>query len=86
MLHGLGGVVIGRDFTLWAGCKLLRERWQTHIDAAFSRPVLMVDEAQEMIAPVLAELRLLSSTRLDSHILLTVVLAGDAARRTLAIR
>ena len=26
---------------------------------------------------VLAELRLLSSTRLDSHILLTVVLAGD---------
>jgi general secretion pathway protein A len=39
--------------------------------------VLIVDEAQEMQAPVLAELRLLSSTRLDSHILLTVVLAGD---------
>lgn len=30
-----------------------------------------------MQAAVLAELRLLSSTRLDSHILLTVVLAGD---------
>jgi type II secretory pathway predicted ATPase ExeA len=39
--------------------------------------VLIVDEAQEMIPQVLAELRLLSSTRLDSHILLTVVLAGD---------
>jgi type II secretory pathway predicted ATPase ExeA len=72
----LFGVVL-HPHNRWAGCKLLRERWQTHIDAAFSRPVLIVDEAQEMQAPVLAELRLLSSTRLDSHILLTVVLAGD---------
>lgn len=61
----------------WGGAKLLRERWQTHIDAAFSRPVLIVDEAQEMVPTVLSELRLLASTRLDSHILLTVVLAGD---------
>jgi general secretion pathway protein A len=61
----------------WAGAKVLRERWQTHIDTALSRPVLIIDEAQEMLAPVLAELRLLSSTRLDSHLLLTVALAGD---------
>ncbi len=61
----------------WAGSKVLRERWQTHIDAALSRPVLIVDEAQEMKPAVLAELRLLSSARLDSHVLLTVVLAGD---------
>ena len=61
----------------WAGCKVLRERWQNHIDAALVRPVLIVDEAQEMVPKVLAELRLLASTRLDSHILLTVVLAGD---------
>lgn len=61
----------------WGGAKVLRDKWQTHIDASLSRPVLIVDEAQEMILPVLAELRLLSSTRLDSHILLTVVLAGD---------
>ncbi len=61
----------------WGGSKVLRDRWQTHIDASLSRPVLIVDEAQEMLLPVLAELRLLSSTRLDSHILLTVVLAGD---------
>ena len=39
--------------------------------------MLLVDEAQEMQPPVLAELRLLASARLDSHILLTVVLAGD---------
>ena len=61
----------------WAGAKVLRERWQAHIDAALSRPVLIADEAQEMKAAVLAELRLLSSVRFDSHVLLTVVLAGD---------
>jgi len=62
----------------WGGAKILRERWQTQIDSALTRPVLIVDEAQEMQPAVLSELRLLSSARLDSHILLTVVLAGDA--------
>jgi type II secretory pathway predicted ATPase ExeA len=61
----------------WAGSKVLRERWQAHIDAALQRPVLIVDEAQEMKSAVLAELRLLASARLDSHLLLTVILAGD---------
>jgi type II secretory pathway predicted ATPase ExeA len=61
----------------WGGAKLLRERWQSHIDASMSRPVLLIDEAQETLLPVLAELRLLCSARLDSHLLLTVVLAGD---------
>ena len=66
-----------RPANRWGGAKLLRDRWQTHIDAALSRPVLIIDEAQEMLPTVLAELRLLSSAKLDSHILLTVVLAGD---------
>ena len=48
-----------------------------HRCLALSRPVLIVDEAQEMKPVVLAEPRLSSSARLDSHILLTVVLAGD---------
>lgn len=61
----------------WAGSKVLRERWQAHIDAALFRPVLIVDEAQEMIPVVLNELRLLCSTRLDSHLLLTAILGGD---------
>jgi type II secretory pathway predicted ATPase ExeA len=61
----------------WGGAKVLRERWQAHIDASASRPVLLVDEGQEMQPPVLNELRLLCSARLDSHLLLTVVLAGD---------
>ena len=66
-----------RPANRWGGAKLLRDRWQTHIDAALSRPILIIDEAQEMQPAVLGELRLLSSARLDSHILLTVVLAGD---------
>ena len=61
----------------WGGAKVLRDRWQAHIDASLSRPVLVIDEAQEMPPAVLSELRLLASARLDSHILLTVVLAGD---------
>jgi type II secretory pathway predicted ATPase ExeA len=56
---------------------VLRASWQDHIDASQCRPVLIVDEAQEMQLAVLNELRLLSSARLDSHLLLTVVLAGD---------
>jgi general secretion pathway protein A len=72
----LFGVTL-RPHNRWAGAKVLRERWQTHIDAALLRPVLIIDEAQEMIPTVLSELRLLCSTRFDSHILLTVVLAGD---------
>src|SRR5215470_4182256 len=75
-LGDLFGVTL-RPHNRYAGSKVLRERWQTHIDASLSRPVLIVDEAQEMSSPVLAELRLLSAIRLDSHILLTVILAGD---------
>lgn len=59
------------------GAKALRARWQGHIDASLCRPVLIADEAQDMQPAVLNELRLLSSARLDSHLLLTVVLAGD---------
>ena len=61
----------------WNGFKVLRERWQSHIDGALVRPVLIIDEAHEMAPKVLAELRVLASAKLNSHILLTVVLAGD---------
>lgn len=61
----------------WAGAKVLRERWQAHIDAALVRPVLVIDEAQDMSTKVLDEVRHLSSARLDSHMLLTTILAGD---------
>jgi type II secretory pathway predicted ATPase ExeA len=62
----------------WAGAKALREKWLAHMESALSRPVVIVDEAQEMHASVLSELRLLSAAELDSQSILTVVLAGDA--------
>ena len=62
----------------WGGFKALRERWHAHIETTLVRPLLLIDEAQEMNPAVLSELRLLSSTRFDSRLILAVVLAGDA--------
>lgn len=61
----------------WGGFKALRERWLGHVESTLLRPVLLIDEAQEMHASVLNELRLLSSMQFDSRLLLSVVLAGD---------
>lgn len=66
-----------RPHNRWAGSRTLRERWLAHIDSTLLRPVLLIDEAQEMAPTVLSELRLLASTHFDSRILLSVVLAGD---------
>ncbi len=62
----------------WVSSKVLREKWQAHMESVLYRPVLLIDEAQEMRPNVLSELRLLISKDLDSCSLLTVVLAGDA--------
>lgn len=62
----------------WAGFKSLRETWSAQVEATRCRPVLLIDEAQEILPNVLAELRILASTDFDSRSLLTVVLAGDA--------
>ena len=32
----------------YGGTRLLRERWKEHVDSSLVRPVLIVDEAQEM--------------------------------------
>jgi len=61
----------------WASAKVLREKWHNHIETSLHRPVLLVDETQEMSPGVLCELRLLSSADLDSRSILTVILAGD---------
>ena len=62
----------------WGGFKALRARWTDHISSTLSRPVLIIDEAQETLTTVLSELRVLASKDLDSRQLLCVVLAGDA--------
>ena len=76
-LGDLFGVEL-RPHNRWAGFKALRERWTAHIEGTLLRPLLLIDEAQEMSSMVLSELRLLSSTRFDSRIILSVVLCGDA--------
>ena len=67
-----------RPHNRWGGFKVLRERWIGHLESTCCRPILIIDEAQEMKPAVLCELRLLASARFDSQPLLCVVLAGDA--------
>ena len=61
----------------YGGFKALRERWRSHISTTLFRPVLLIDEGQELAAGSLNEVRLLSSTDFDSQNLLTTVLCGD---------
>lgn len=61
----------------WGGFKALRERWRAHLTSSRIKPVLLVDEAQEMSVEVLNELRILASAEFDAKSLLTVVLSGD---------
>jgi len=55
----------------------LRSKWKHHLDQTLVRPLLLVDEAQEMPTECLTEVRLLSSEKFDSRNLLTVVVCGD---------
>jgi len=61
----------------WGGFRALRARWSEHIASTLTRPVLVLDEAQEVINNVFGELRILASKDLDSRQLLCIVLAGD---------
>ena len=54
-----------RPHNRWGGFKALRELWISHLATTRRRPVLLVDEAQEMTSPVLCELRLLASAHFD---------------------
>jgi len=61
----------------YGGFKALRSRWREHIKTTLFHPVLLIDEAQEMMTCSLNELRMLGSDNFDSRCLLTVVLCGD---------
>jgi type II secretory pathway predicted ATPase ExeA len=61
----------------YGGFKALRTRWSDHCETTLLRPVLLIDEAQEVSSECLTELRLLQSTRFDSKSLLFTVLCGD---------
>lgn len=70
----------------WGGFKGLRERWRTYAETSLLKPVLLIDEAQEMLPEVLSELRLLVAGQFDTEIYLTVVLAGDSRLLTLFLK
>jgi len=76
-LGDLFGVSLGAH-NRWAGFKALRSRWSEHIAGSLNRPVLIIDESQEMLTTVFNELRILSSKAFDSEQLLCVIFAGDS--------
>ena len=61
----------------YGGFKALRSKWKTHCQSTLLRPVLLIDEAQQVSADCLTELRLLQSHHFDSQNLLFTILCGD---------
>jgi type II secretory pathway predicted ATPase ExeA len=64
----------------------LQEGFATQLDDEGLRPVLLLDEAQDMRPEVLAILRILTNFDLDSRLVLSIVLAGDARLQLLLER
>lgn len=64
-------------YNRFSGFKALRIQWLEHIESTLVRPVLLIDEAQEMASSAFTELRILSSKDFDARCLLTVVFFGD---------
>jgi len=74
------GVLFGVNLSpanRYGGFKDLRDRWKNHVKTTLFRPILLIDEAQEMLTGCLNELRLLNSVNFDSQNLLTTVICGD---------
>jgi type II secretory pathway predicted ATPase ExeA len=61
----------------YGGFKALRQRWRDHVKNTLYKPLLLIDEAQEVLSVCLNEIRLLQSDYFDSKSLLTSVLCGD---------
>jgi len=61
----------------YGGFKALRARWKNHCQSTLLRPVLLIDEAQQVSSACLTELRLLQSDHFDSQSLLFILLCGD---------
>jgi general secretion pathway protein A len=61
----------------YGGFKALRDRWKSHCQSTLLKPVLLIDEAQQVSAECLTELRILQSHKFDSQNLLFTILCGD---------
>lgn len=65
-----------RPHNRWNAFDSLRKRWRAHAQASLVKPVLLIDEAQEMPTEVLEEIRHLARGHLDTQAFLNVVFAG----------
>lgn len=65
----------------WRTFRALRESWLEHVEATRLRPLLLIDEAQDLPTNVFSELRLLSGAEFDSRAVLSAVFAADARLR-----
>jgi general secretion pathway protein A len=72
-LFGVGLTPVNR----YGSFKALRTKWKAHCQSSLIRPVLLIDEAQEVSSACLTELRLLQSACFDSESLLFTILCGD---------
>ena len=72
-LFGVGLTPLNRYGSFTA----LRAKWKAHCLSTLARPVLLIDEAQEVSSACLTELRLLQSVSFDSESLLFTILCGD---------
>jgi len=72
-LFGVGLNPVNR----YGSFKALRAKWKAHCQSSLLRPVLLIDEAQEVSPACLTELRLLQSVSFDSESLLFTILCGD---------
>jgi len=61
----------------YGGFKALRDRWKSHCQSTLLKPVLLIDEAQQVSTECLTELRILQSHKFDSQSLLFTILCGD---------
>ena len=64
----------------------LTERFETTLDDGGLRPVLVLDEAHELRPDVLSMLRLLTNFKMDSRLVLSIVLSGQPPLGTLLRR
>jgi len=64
----------------------LQLRFTTQIDQEGLRPVLLLDEAQDLRSEVLATLGILTNFELDSRLVLSLILSGDSRLKPLLER
>jgi hypothetical protein len=66
-------------YNRFSGFKALRVQWLEHIESTLVRPVLLIDEAQEMASSAFTELRILSSKDFDARCKAVDVVVTPAA-------